>query len=159
MPLKEIVHIRKNIINFDVTVFHSFEGPQEVFQVGGARAPFSSFLSMQRHRANVKISPKLEGGASSAPRFLRPCLGAQEVCSSWGGRIPACNYLQCNYLLSSGAPPRPDDTDDEHYVHTRLYPAAPFVTVADPGFGQGRGQPTKEGPSSCHGLPRDLRAR
>ena len=36
--------------------------------------------------------------------------------------------------------------------------------VADPGFGQGRGQPAKEGPqvagpSSCHGLSRDLRAR
>ena len=38
-------------------------------------------------------------------------------------------------------------------------------SVADPGFGQGRGQPAKEGPqalagpSSCDGPPRDLRAR
>ena len=41
----------------------------------------------------------------------------------------ACNYLQLiGYeklieYLSSGAPPRPD----EHYVHTRSYPAVPFV--------------------------------
>ena len=37
--------------------------------------------------------------------------------------------------------------------------AEPLVPVSDPGFGQGRGQPTKEGPSSCDGIPRDLRAR
>ena len=41
----------------------------------------------------------------------------------------AFNYLQLIEYekliedLSSGAPPRPD----EHYVHTRSYPAVPFV--------------------------------
>ena len=44
-------------------------------KVGGARAPFSSFLSMQRHRANVKFRQGWRGICllcPPPPRLLRP---------------------------------------------------------------------------------------
>ena len=43
------------------------QGRRKCSKVRGARALFSSFLSMQRHRANVKISPKLKRKLSLCP--------------------------------------------------------------------------------------------
>ena len=49
-------------------------GTAEPSQSWGARANFKSFLSMQRHRVNVRSWRKLEGSNPGAPYFPRPCL-------------------------------------------------------------------------------------